>query len=203
MKRQVKKEHYEFSKYISAEKWSSYYYQLIEILKIEPKNILEVGPGPELIRKVLEENGIRYFSCDIDRNLYPDYLQSVSSMEIDKKFDVVCAFQVLEHLPFKEFEKALQKLKKHSKKYVLISLPDRRPIFLFRLKVPFIKLISIHFKFPYYRKVVFRGQHYWEIGGKETRPRKVLKIINRHFLIVRKYHVPFNPHHYLFVLKNG
>jgi 2-polyprenyl-3-methyl-5-hydroxy-6-metoxy-1,4-benzoquinol methylase len=122
-------------------------------------------------------------------------------MKINKKFDVVCAFQVLEHLPFDKFEKSLVNMKEHSNKYVIISLPDCRPGIYFKLKIPRIKEIKLSIKLPYYRKIIFDGQHYWEFGGKSTKPSKVLNIIKKHFHIKEEYIIFENPYHHMFVLE--
>jgi 2-polyprenyl-3-methyl-5-hydroxy-6-metoxy-1,4-benzoquinol methylase len=201
MQKQVDKKHYDFLKYNLIPRWNSYYYQITEILKLKPKEVLEVGGGSNLLRNVLEDNQIDYYSCDIAEDLNPDYLQSIDSMKINKKFDVVCAFQVLEHLPFKKFEQSLINLKNHSKKYVLISIPDRRIKIYGKLKIPKLKEIKIVIKLPFHRKMVFDGEHYWEYEGKGTLRKNVLNKIKRHFKILKEYSIPENPYHRMFVLK--
>jgi len=201
IKRQVDKKHYDFLKYNVLSRWNSYHYQIKEILETKANSVLEIGSGSNILKNILKDNTLNYFSCDIAEDLNPDYLQSVDNMKINKTFDVVCAFQVLEHLPFDKFEKSLVNMKNHSNKYVLISLPDCRPSFSFKLKIPKLKGIRIIIKFPYHRKIIFNGEHYWEFGGKDTPPRKVLKIINKHFEIKRRYVLFENPYHHMFVLE--
>jgi hypothetical protein len=46
--KQVDKNHYEFLKYVNKKRWICYYYQIYEILKRNPKTVLEIGPGPKL-----------------------------------------------------------------------------------------------------------------------------------------------------------
>lgn len=43
MKKQVDKKHYNFEKYCGPDRWASYYHQIDEVVKLNPKNILEVG----------------------------------------------------------------------------------------------------------------------------------------------------------------
>lgn len=43
---QVNKEHYDFNKYVSIERWNSYYYQISEVTKLKDiKTILLIGEG--------------------------------------------------------------------------------------------------------------------------------------------------------------
>ena len=50
MKKQVEKEHYRFSRYMTKERWCSIWHQLDEVLRLQPNNVLEVGPGAGLFK---------------------------------------------------------------------------------------------------------------------------------------------------------
>ena len=201
--KQVNKDHYRFERYSHLDRWASYYYQLREVFKSCPKNILEVGVGDQVLKNYLQSNTeISYTSLDIDGDLKPDHIGDILKMPFhDNTFDVVCAFEVLEHLPFEDFSGALKEMKRVSKKTVLISLPHFGPPVQFYFKIPFIKF-KFSFKIPFYKKHIFNGQHYWEIGKKDSDLNKVKKLISEVF-IIKKDFLPFeNQYHHFFVLEN-
>lgn len=202
---QVNKNHYQFEKYSGTDRFSSYYYQLREALNCNPKNVLEIGVGDRMFGNYIRENtDIAYTSCDIAEDLNPDIIGSITDIPLeDDSFDVVCAFEVLEHIPFESFEKALMELKRVSRGGVIISVPHFGPPIKFSLKIPFLPEIQFAWKIPYPREHVFNGEHYWEIGKKGFSPRRIRGILQKHF-IVRKEFVPFeNQYHHFFVLDNN
>lgn len=119
----------------------SYYNQLNEIFKTNPKTVLEIGTGNKLIYNQLKEIGINVTSLDINKNLNPDIIGDIRQIPFpDNSYDTVVAFEVLEHIPFSDFEKSLIELKRVSKKWVIISIPySRWKYFEFYLNMPIIK----------------------------------------------------------------
>lgn len=200
---QVDKTHYNFNKYSNLERWASYYYQLKEALSDSPKNILEVGVGDKVFGSFIKNNtDIEYTSVDIAEDLSPDILGSVTNLPLgDNSFDTVCIFEVLEHLPFEDFEKAVSELLRVSNNKVLISLPHFGPPVKFLLKIPLLPEIKLTFKIPWKRKHTWNGEHYFEIG-KAGFPLSLIKEkLSKKAKIVREY-VPFeNQYHHFFVLK--
>ncbi|MBI2120117.1 MAG: methyltransferase domain-containing protein [Parcubacteria group bacterium] len=168
IQKQVNKSHYFDEKYNSKARWVSFFYQIEILQDIKAKKVLEIGPGNGLVTYILRDRGVQVTTVDIDPDLKPDVVASVSKLPLaDNTFDAVCAFEVLEHIPFEHFVKNLKEMSRISKKHVVISLPDRRRILLhFLLKVPLINYKNIFIKIPSFKKHVFDGQHYWEIGKK-------------------------------------
>jgi len=202
--KQVNKIAYEFIKYCGPDRWASYYYQIDEVLKTKPKSVLEVGVGDGVLKNYLKNNtDIEYKNLDIAEDLSPDTVGSVEDIPFPKNsFDVVCAFEILEHLPFKKFEKSLLELRRVSKGDILISLPHFGPPIKFLFKIPFLKEIKISFKIPYARGHIFNGQHYWEIGKKDYSTEKIKQVLKKYFDIKKDF-IPFeNQYHHFFVLKN-
>lgn len=203
MNKQVDKEHYAFERYGYPERWASYYYQLREILACAPKEVLEVGVGDGVLGAYIRRNtSIRHQSMDIAEDLRPDMVGSVERIPAPHhSFDLVCAFEVLEHLPFEKFEGALRELKRVARKNVLLSLPHFGPPVKFSLKLPLLPEIRFAFKLPFPRTHVFGGEHYWEIGKRGYPPAKIRAIIGKHFTIKKEF-VPFeNQYHHFFVLE--
>ena len=201
--KQVNKNHYEFERYVWPDRFASYYYQLREILALRPKNLLEVGVGDGVVGNYIKRNTlISYQNIDIAADLNPDIVGSVLSMPYpDNSFDAVCAFEVLEHLPFEKFETALSELKRVSRKHILLSLPHFGPPVKFLLKIPFLPEISFAFKIPFMRKQVFNGQHHWEIGKRGYSPCAIRNILEKYFTVEKEF-VPFeNQYHHFYILK--
>jgi len=90
-------------------------------------SVLEFGPGRGLFGNILKFYGMDYYSADVvqvkgaDK---PDFLHSINDFPIgNQTFDLVCAFQTLEHNPPSEFLPHLEKMAALSNKYVYVSLP--------------------------------------------------------------------------------
>jgi SAM-dependent methyltransferase len=203
LNKQVDKNAYEFNKYLHFDRWASYYFQIKEILDLKPWSVLEVGVGDGLVGSYLKNNtNIDYKTLDIAQDLGPDFIGSVNEIPLqNNSYDVVCAFQVLEHLPFDQFDKSLKEINRVSKKYAIISLPHFGPAVRFKFKIPFLPEIKGAFKIPFPVNHNFNGQHYWEIGKKGYAPVKIRRIIGDNFTIVKEF-VPFdNQYHRFYVLR--
>lgn len=200
--KQVNKDAYKFERYANPGRFVSYYYQLAEVLVFKPESVLEIGVGDGVFRDYLKNNtNISYTSVDVADDLHPDVVGSVTKLPFeDSKFDIVCAFEVLEHIPFEQFEKALAELARVSRRAVILSLPHFGPPVKFLLKVPFLPELSFAFKVPFARKHVFNGQHYWEIGKRGCSSQMIRAVLRKYFTVEKEF-VPFeNQYHHFFIL---
>lgn len=176
MQKQVDADHYAFGKYMDLPRWSSLWHQLREVEKLGGKSVVEIGPGAGYFKALAGTAGIHVETVDIDPDLRPDHIGEATRLPLpDRSFDVACAFQVLEHLPFAQALAALDELARVARRHVVISLPDSRQTWRYSLHVP---------KFGEFRFLVnrprlgaplhvFDGQHRWEIGKRGYELEKV------------------------------
>jgi ubiquinone/menaquinone biosynthesis C-methylase UbiE len=202
---QVSKNHYSFLGYYNKMRWMSFWYQTKAVVeRPDITTMLDVGAGTDFLRTLLSAHrpDVTYQTLDIAADLQPDVVGSVTSIPLpDNSFDAVSAFQVLEHIEFSDFEPALLEMKRVSKKYIFISLPHSAPTFDFQLKVPGFKRLSFYFRFPWHRKHVFKGQHYWEIGKKGYSAKKILAILEKHFTVMDQFSPMENLYHQFYILE--
>ncbi|MCX6779489.1 MAG: class I SAM-dependent methyltransferase [Candidatus Magasanikbacteria bacterium] len=204
----VRKAQYQnFLKYCDLNRWSSYWYQIKEILSLKPESVLEIGVGDRTTSSYLKNNtSINYKSVDISEELKPDIVCDVanlSSVIKPNSFDVVCAFEVLEHLPFEKFKTNLQELGRATKKNVIISLPHWGRHFSMEIRLPYFKKWSWKFKSNFFSiPHVFDGHHYWEIGKRNYSLSIVKSEISKAgFDILKDYVVFESPYHHFFILQ--
>jgi hypothetical protein len=200
---QVPKEHYAFESYTGLDRWSSYYYQVREVLRLAPTSVLEIGGGDGFLKRYLQgATAIDYVNLDIAADLHPDIIGSAESIPLaDDAVDMAVAFEVLEHLPFEKFEPALRELRRVSKRFVIISLPHAGPQVKLSVKLPRLREMRVAVKLPLPKKHVFHGEHYWEIGKRGFSLSKIRAITGRVSVLERDF-IPFESgYHHFFVLR--
>lgn len=202
--KQVDSAHYRFSRYMSKMRWASLWHQIDEVLSFSPDAILEIGPGPGLFRANLKALGYNVNSLDIDPALKPDIVATATALPFQRSsIDVVCAFQVLEHLPFETAIKVLAEMHRVAAKGVVISLPDARTCWPQTIRIPKIGRFDLQIPHPMFkpRKHIFNGQHYWEINktGYELDYVKTKFLAATSQQTVRTFLVHENPYHRFFV----
>ena len=205
MKKQVEKSHYEFGRYVHKRRWTSMWHQLDEVTKLKPKKVLEIGPGPGLFKATAQALGLHVETLDIDPELNPDHVASVFEMPFaDSSYDVVCAFQMLEHLPWDDSKRAFREMARVAKVGLVISLPDAATRWPMSVHVPKIGKVSILIPSPSLGPRVhkFDGEHYWEINKAGYPLSKVEKELLSFpgICLDKSYRVPEHPFHRFFVL---
>ncbi len=87
--------------------------------------LLDIGASDHTLSRQLKEAGlnVKYMSLDVDRNFEHDYY---GLDEIEGSFDVITAFEVIEHISPAEIMEIFKKAQKHLKKggYFIISTPN-------------------------------------------------------------------------------
>ena len=202
---QVPPNHYFNIEYDTKSRWISYWYQINEVINLKSKSVLEIGVGNKSVSDYLTKIGFRVKTCDLDKSLKPDVVANILNLpfKIDS-FDVVLCAEVLEHLPFKNFSKALSNIHKVSKKYAIITLPNFSITNLyFGIKViPYVpkKEFLIRVRYPVKHK--FLGEHYWEIGKKGFPVSLIKESIQKSGFQIKKNYSPIeDPRHNFFILE--
>jgi len=210
MKKQVDKSYYFTNKYVNLERFISYYYQIKLIRESRCKNILFVGIGDGVVVDYLRKNPeLNITTFDIAEDLNPDILGDIKNLDLkNNNFDLVVAYEVLEHIPFENFDLILNSLSKTSNK-VLISLPYRNVNFELIIKFPFIRtlfkrdyfriLLTLPIKFPGFE---ISGQHYWEIDNKNFKMGMIKSKINKYFNISKIQKALLSPYKCFFILNS-
>lgn len=206
MQKQVEKEHYEFASYISKQRWSSIWHQVDEVLGFTPNSVLEIGPGPGVFKALTSQFGAKVETLDIDPELQPDYVEPADDMPFyDGQFDVVCAFQMLEHVPYEMSLAIFHEMVRVAKKGIVISLPDAKAAWPYAFHIPKVGTFHFHLHSPRVglKEHVFDGEHHWEINKAGYPLSKVRNDLESTagVSLDRTYRVNDNPYHRFFVFR--
>lgn len=179
--------------YDTKERFCSYWHQIDEVISLKPKKILEIGVGNGFVSKYLMRKGLNVTTLDIEQELKPNVTGSVLSIPfVDKSFDIVTCYEILEHLPYVDFTKALKEIRRVSREHIILSLPDHTAIYRFNIELPKIKPIKKLIPHPFPRPThhEFDGEHYWIIGKTNYPLNRIeLDIKRTGFKIIKSYRV--------------
>jgi SAM-dependent methyltransferase len=203
-------EHYR-SRYLGPDaiRLFSYRQQLVFALRYSVKSVLIVGKGDGLVAQLLSDYGVQVTTLDIAADLQPDLLGSVTSIPAAQgSFDLTLCCQVLEHLPFEQFSLALREIRRVTRGYLVLSLPDIRRFVSFRVVLPKVRL-DWQLSIPRFRAPVMpaarREQHghYWEIGYQGSSFRDVRsRVLRAGWHVLKVLRVGELPWHTFFHCKN-
>ena len=205
--------------YVTLERWISYYYQqriiidaIHEIIANHHSNkllkILEIGVGNKILSSLLKNHlmnenvNFNYTTVDMDPNLEPDIVGDITKLELSGRYDIIIAFQVLEHVPFEIAKNVIKKLKDVCNYYMIISVPHKSLHLSLSVKIPksniktlLLPTIDIPIKF------LPGEEHYWEVGTQGVSYKIFKSFLERHFLIKKDFRNPYLPIHHFFILQ--
>jgi ubiquinone/menaquinone biosynthesis C-methylase UbiE len=201
------KDVYESFSYDTKERFCSYWHQIAEVIQLNPQNILEVGIGNTFVTNYLKDKKLEITTLDIEYTLNPLVVGTVLAIPFSEaSFDVVICYEVLEHLPYSDFKRALKELARVSQRYVIISLPDVTTVYRINIELPRIKPIKKLVPHPFPRATVhtYDGYHYWEIGKEDYPLKKIKQDIEYSSLrILKSYRVFEFYYHRFFLLEKN
>lgn len=158
----------------SREHWVFYWYQqkLMEGL-VTPGDdrILEIGVGSGFTANYCRHRGLKVTTLDIDADKDPDIVANVVSYDFKDTYDHLMAFEVMEHIPYREFERLMKKLPSFIDDFAFLSLP-RNELSLVSLDLELPKLPRIQWEWSVPARTIQWENHHWELGYREyTRER--------------------------------
>ena len=175
----------------SREHWLSYWYQL-KLMSNEVKpndNLIEIGIGSGFTSNYLISKDVNVLKVDIDSEKSPDVVSDASSFIPDKQYDHLCAFEVFEHMDFKEMIKVIENLKSYIKKNIFISLPiyKKTPI---SIEIKFKKLWkSLTLSVP--KTHIIDPHHKWELGYEMFNEKRLINVFNEQKFKLKNKHSYF------------
>ena len=189
-----------WGQYESAERWTSYYTQVNEILGFSGATCLEVGVGNGIVTDALKRQQIQVTTLDIDPTLEPDIVGSVSNIPLpDQSIDVVLCAEVLEHLPFDQFENCIKELARVSRLGLVLSLPHWGYTVRAIIDLPGLPGVRTSWKLPVTTSTP-QGIHEWEIGRKGYPLVRIASLIKKYFILQKDWVSPWMPYHHFFRL---
>lgn len=202
---QVDSLHYDFGRYVTPERWNSYWHQVNEALQDKPSKILIIGVGDNIVPAIIRTKGVDVKTFDYDPDLNSDYvgdIRDIASIIQNNSFDVVICCQVLEHLDFEFFEPIVQNLIKIANKKVILSVPyNHRRFFYLSMKLPKLASIMCEIAIPtFWHKWKFDGEHFWEVGTKGYQKKRIDQIISKIAPITKCYFASAFKYHLFYVI---
>ena len=112
-------------------------------------------------------------------------------------------YEVLEHLQYVNFSKALSEIYRVTDEYAILSLPDATQAYRFEFWIPMLGVFTGLLKLPWvHPQHVFDTDHRWEIGMHGYPLRRIIGDIKKvGFEVVRTYRAFEHPGHRFFKLK--
>jgi ubiquinone/menaquinone biosynthesis C-methylase UbiE len=202
---QVGMGHYFDPDYLHPGRLASYGHQFQQVHERDCQNLIEVGVGAGVLRYLLERAGFGVQTLDIDEELEPDIVGSVTNIpQPANSVDAVVGFQVLEHLPFEDFVPALREMKRVARNYVMISLPDVSRCYRFDNWFPVFGHVKFELRIPRINppEHEYDGQHYWEMGKKGYSVARIKNMVRSAELSIEDSYRPWEyGYHHFFILR--
>ncbi len=199
----IEREGYLNDNYFSVSMLATFAHQINDIYTLRPGNIIEIGIGNGFTSTFLKSAGYDVTTCDINENLGPDHVlqvQQLASAFPQSQFDLAVCCEVLEHIPFEEFEPAVAAISNVADRLYL-TLPNYRKYFG----------ISGFFDFPRIRKLFNIGayiriprpvpmEHFWELDSYDYCTRKnVEAVLRKYYPKIETHNHKLNRYHRVFI----
>jgi len=202
--KQVDRSHYDFARYMDRARWASVWHQIDEVLRLQPAQVLEIGPGSGVFKAAAGAFGLDVITLDPDPELKPDLVGNALTLPLaDNAVDLACAFQVLEHLPYTDALAAFGEMVRVARRHVVISLPDAKPLWHYRFHIPRVGPFDLCVPRPFYRprQHHFNGEHHWEISTQGYPLSRLCEDLGRMARLARRFRAPDHTYHHFFIFE--
>ena len=199
---QVPAQHYG-SRYDDWDKWLTYFWTIRNVLDHGLPSVLEVGVGSKVVSSVLRNNEVRLTTLDIDPNLEPDYVASVTDMPFaENAFDGIVCTEVLNHMPWEQTRQAIREIHRVTRRLAFVTVPHFTLSFALLLRLPLLKLHELRLRLPFPKALKSSGPHCWECGRPGYSVAKLRKEFrDAGFIIVSEQRPPTQYSSCFFVLQ--
>ncbi|GAB4366586.1 MAG: hypothetical protein Kow0042_06550 [Calditrichia bacterium] len=206
--------HYFNRTYMNPVRLQAYQDQIDLFLRLSKgeDTTLEVGKGngyfSHFVKTYLKQEIV---TLDLSPELQPDFIGDITDpkLELPSSYDLSVCFEVLEHIPWGKLPVAVSNLRRFTRKWVLISVPDANYFLQVKLNVLWRKLTPLSFTLTLPRlfnnKHPFGKGHEWEIGivsnGRRVTSGRVIHEILGAENLKAHFRGRHFPGHHFFVLK--
>jgi len=183
----------------------TYWYQAEAVRRCGGNQVMEIGLGLGLTTWILRRWGLNVTTLDIDPALGPTCAGDIRELPFaDDSFDTVLAAEVLEHLPYSDFERCLGELRRVTRGHVVITLPCALIGVHVGINLPILEPFFLALGFRQWTRPRFDGQHYWELDRRGYSKRRIRRSLVRAGLAVEKEFRPgLSLYNYFFILKKA
>jgi len=215
--------------WISYKTLQSHFMQIYLTIKLKAKDVLEIGVLRKIVTSILNQY-CNLTTLDFKEEFNPDLIIDITdSKQLDtiknNAYDLILLCEVLEHISYEKIDKILKILKKKTRKYLIISVPNQTTYInltffnhsnnriLKKIKdyfnLFFIKIGNLISKLDYnirkkHRKYKSEGTffpHCWELGVDKYSINTFKKLLEKYFTIIKEERLRDHPFHHFFILK--
>lgn len=215
--------------WISYKTLQSHFMQIYLTLALKVNDVLEIGVLRTIVTSILSQY-CNLTTLDYKAEFNPDLLIDITDSKSldtirDNAYDLILLCEVLEHIPYDKVEGILRVLKKKTRKFLIISVPNQTSyvnltFFNDSTRVVFKKLKNyLNFFFTKVGNLIsqldywFRKRfqkfipvgnffpHCWELGVDKYDINIFRLLLKKHFLIIKEERLREHPFHHFFILK--
>ncbi|TXS94531.1 class I SAM-dependent methyltransferase [Parahaliea aestuarii] len=202
--RQLNLDCYFNENYFELAQLCSYAHQISDIYQTGAREILEIGVGSGLTSSFLRKSGRKVTTADINPNLSPDICAPLSELGRyvgELKYDLVVCCEVLEHMPFEQFEESVELLRSFSKNLYLTLPAYRRTLgFGGMFRFPRLGMLPFNFHLELPNRKPISPSHFWEVDSESfSRKSNIVGVLRKYYSTVSWARYELNPKHIKFV----